>query len=255
MDDLEKKFFLQFDDPMPGQRANALELWRERNLKLDPPRTFRDVVHEFESAIPKAKVEALEKELADYKTWNTQGKQANDTLTQENAKLRREVANLKALNAIRVNWKKIAAGVAVVALLGGAYYWWGPGAAAAEERERVNAFYRASLEKTTWQEGERGPLVGMIAGKPYWMMVRGETEETHVDNQGRPVVLQCSRVCPGKSGLHRTCMGLSPVKGLSIPWSLGFAESSLFGAGRPFFVPSPAIRFPERAEGVKGPKR
>ena len=34
-----------------------------------------------------------------------------------------------------------------------------------------------------------------------------------------------------------------------------FAESSLFGAGRPFFVPSPAIRFPERAEGVKGPKR
>ena len=24
---------------------------------------------------------------------------------------------------------------------------------------------------------------------------------------------------------------------------------------RPFFVPSPAIRFPQRAEGVKGPKR
>ena len=25
--------------------------------------------------------------------------------------------------------------------------------------------------------------------------------------------------------------------------------------GKPFFIPSPAIRFPERAEGVKGPKR
>jgi hypothetical protein len=36
---------------------------------------------------------------------------------------------------------------------------------------------------------------------------------------------------------------------------LGFAESSLFGAGKPFFIPSPAIRFVERAEGVKGPKR
>ena len=36
---------------------------------------------------------------------------------------------------------------------------------------------------------------------------------------------------------------------------LGFAESSLFGAGKPFFIPSPAIRSPERAEGVKGPKR
>ena len=30
---------------------------------------------------------------------------------------------------------------------------------------------------------------------------------------------------------------------------------SLFGAGKPFFVPSPTIRFAERAEGVKGPKR
>jgi len=27
---------------------------------------------------------------------------------------------------------------------------------------------------------------------------------------------------------------------------------SLFGAGKPFFVPSPAIRFAERAEGVQG---
>jgi hypothetical protein len=30
---------------------------------------------------------------------------------------------------------------------------------------------------------------------------------------------------------------------------------SLFGAGKPFFVPSPGIKFAERAEGVKGPKR
>jgi hypothetical protein len=35
----------------------------------------------------------------------------------------------------------------------------------------------------------------------------------------------------------------------------GLVGGSLFGAGRPFFVPSPAIRFAERAEGVKGPKR
>ena len=34
-----------------------------------------------------------------------------------------------------------------------------------------------------------------------------------------------------------------------------FGAGSLFGAGKPFFVPSPAIRFAERAEGVKGPKR
>ena len=48
----------------------------------------------------------------------------------------------------------------------------------------------------------------------------------------------------------QTCMGLFLSSGC-----FGFAVSSLFGAGRPFFVPSPAVRFPERAEGVKGPKR
>ena len=44
--------------------------------------------------------------------------------------------------------------------------------------------------------------------------------------------------------------GAFPVK--SYFW---FVAGSLFGAGKPFFVPLPAIRFAERAEGVKGPKR
>src|ERR1700730_5023421 len=45
------------------------------------------------------------------------------------------------------------------------------------------------------------------------------------------------------SGSHLTCMGLF------------LSSGSLFGAEKPFFIPSPAIQFPERAEGVKGPKR
>jgi hypothetical protein len=48
----------------------------------------------------------------------------------------------------------------------------------------------------------------------------------------------------------RTCMGL--FLSSRVFW---FVAGSLFGAGKPFFVPSPAIRFAERAEGVKGPKR
>ena len=49
--------------------------------------------------------------------------------------------------------------------------------------------------------------------------------------------------------------GFEPVWGFSCQVVVfGFA-GSLFGAGKPFFVPSPAIRFAERAEGVKGPKR
>jgi hypothetical protein len=48
----------------------------------------------------------------------------------------------------------------------------------------------------------------------------------------------------------RTCMGLFLSSGCF--WLLAVLCSEREG---PFFVPSPAIRFPERAEGVKGPKR
>ena len=44
----------------------------------------------------------------------------------------------------------------------------------------------------------------------------------------------------------RTCMGLFLSSGCF--W---FFAGSLFGAGKPFFIPSPAIRFAKRAEGVK----
>jgi hypothetical protein len=55
-----------------------------------------------------------------------------------------------------------------------------------------------------------------------------------------------------KSGSHKlTCMGLFLSSGCF--WVLLTVLCS--ERERPFFIPSPAIRFPERAEGVKGPKR
>jgi hypothetical protein len=78
-----------------------------------------------------------------------------------------------------------------------------------------------------------------------------------------------SRWC-GQSGRHgRTpdreirfaADSLVEGKGFELVWGfscqavvLGCADSFLFGAGKAVFVPSPATRFPERAEGVKGPK-
>jgi hypothetical protein len=55
-------------------------------------------------------------------------------------------------------------------------------------------------------------------------------------------------ICSGTDGLHDLVWEFSCQV---IVW---FVAGSLFGAERPFLVPSPAIRFPERAEGVKGPK-
>jgi hypothetical protein len=57
----------------------------------------------------------------------------------------------------------------------------------------------------------------------------------------------------GDSGTDgsQTCMGLF----LSSDCFWVFLTVLCSERERPFFVPSPAIRFPERAEGVKGPKR
>src|SRR5712672_2856309 len=56
---------------------------------------------------------------------------------------------------------------------------------------------------------------------------------------------------PSGTGGLQTCMGLF----LSSGCFLGFAHRSLFGAGKAVLRPVAAIRFLERAEGVKGPKR
>ena len=42
-------------------------------------------------------------------------------------------------------------------------------------------------------------------------------------------------------------MGIFPVK-----WLFSVIASSLFGAEGPFFIPSPTIRFPERAQWGQG---
>jgi hypothetical protein len=63
---------------------------------------------------------------------------------------------------------------------------------------------------------------------------------------------------PQKSGSHRTCMGLSPVKGLFAlagqlicDCCLGFADSSLFGAGKAVLRPVACDQVPGRGSQVR----
>ena len=53
--------------------------------------------------------------------------------------------------------------------------------------------------------------------------------------------------------LRATWRGLETWHGRDASAKLARQSSTLPGSA--FFVPSPAIRFPERAEGGKGPKR
>ena len=70
-----------------------------------------------------------------------------------------------------------------------------------------------------------------------------------------PRSAECSRV-GFAADLPLEGDGFEPVWGFScqvvVFWFLPVLCSEL---GKPFFVPSPGIRFAERAEGVKGPKR
>jgi hypothetical protein len=88
------------------------------------------------------------------------------------------------------------------------------------------------LDGTTGDSSEE-PALGYWVGQPYWGNgYAREATAALIDYR------------------FRTCMGLFLSSS-----SFWFVAGSLFGAGRPFFVPSPGIRLPERAEGVKGPKR
>ena len=71
------------------------------------------------------------------------------------------------------------------------------------------------------------------------------------DNRGKPRLLDLETRIPARDRFAPDLYGAFPVKRLF--WVLLTVFCS--ERERLFFVPSPAIRFAERAEGVKGPKR
>lgn len=180
MDDLEKKLFVQLDDDMPGQRANALELLREHFKKVG--RSFREIVSDIESALPKAKVDELEKKLKDYMN-------VNAAAAQRDAAQRREIATLKAALWVKLNWRRIAEAGAVLAVAVVGYwaydrYW--------SRSPAVNAALRETVESATWGEGLSEPVARMIAGQPYWVLFRGDVDSSsYSDGDGRPLQMRC----------------------------------------------------------------
>jgi len=102
---------------------------------------------------------------------------------------------------------------------------------------------------------------GSPLGKRGSFFARGDAARGDIDQGTR---LSCyylsvdvDRESQVRSGLAdggrwiRTCMGLFLSSGCFVVLLRVLCSKR----ERPFFVPSPAIRFPERAEGVKGPKR
>src|SRR5260370_15126434 len=182
MDALEKKLFAQFDDDAPGVRQNALESLRE-HLK-SAKRTFRDVVADLESAMPKAKGEEYEQRLAEFVKANAAAEKREADWQREIAKLKSDIAKLKAALWVKVNWK-ISGGVAASLLVLVTGYWsydryW-------SRSDAVNAGLRSAVASASWGEGWGEPFAGKIGGGPYWIMLRGDLHAfSYNDNNRNP---------------------------------------------------------------------
>jgi len=180
MDDLEKKLIAQLDDDTAGVRGNAFEALREHLKKSG--RTFRDLLADFESAMPKAKAEELEKKLADYI-------EANAKAAKRDAAQSREIATLKAALWVKTNWKMVAAGATALLVVGAGYwsyqrYW--------SRSEAVTAGLRAAVEFAPWGEGWGEPFAARVGGEPYWLMYRGDIDAaSYSDGHGNPVEMRC----------------------------------------------------------------
>src|SRR5882757_7450918 len=88
-------------------------------------------------------------------------------------------------------------------------------------------------------------LVARLAQAVRLCRPRRQTSRAHP--RGKPGFSTLERGCGRETDLY----GAFPVKRLL----LGLLTVLCSERERPFFIPSPAIQFPERAEGVQGPKR
>ena len=165
---------------MPGVRQNALEAWLEHLKKAG--RTVRDVVADFDNAMPPAKAEELEKKLAEYL-------KANEAAKKRDATQRAEIKALKAAVWVKVNWK-ITGSVAAALLVAVTGYW-------AYERywsrsDAVNLGLRAAVAEATWGEGWGEPFAARIGGEPYWLMFRGDIDgSSYSSRDSKPVEMRC----------------------------------------------------------------
>ena len=185
---MTKKIFVRLDADMPGERVNAVDLLHEHLKKIG--QTCRDILHEFEQAIPAQKFADLEQRYntaaQDNAAWVQRGQQQD----QEIAQLRRAVVALKGAVWSRLNWKPAVfiAAMPVVAWFAYARL------TAPPWPEGLDFSLRAAVQSVPPAQFGN-PFVTRLQGKPYWLLIRGEIDSTSFANdQGRLVAMRCLHV-------------------------------------------------------------
>lgn len=197
LDAADKKFFAQFDDPAAGQRVNALELWREHLKKAG--RTFRDIVEDIETAIPAQRYRELQSRYDALEAQATQYAQANAGLVRRYQVARGQLAAFKGMLSIRRYWRgaTVCLAAPVIALAAWEYYTGEPAA----DRAATDAGFQwiASATPYVSTDHDSEPVVRLVAGASYWIIVRRSEETGHNDSNGRAVTVQCVRLFAEKA--------------------------------------------------------
>jgi hypothetical protein len=172
MDAMAQKLFRMLDSP-EGERANALEM-----LHAQGNGSW----------------------AGDFLATYDQLEKANAKAQRAFAMLKGEIALLRGAISLRswfgYNRQRLLTGGAVLACAAVGFNFFGPQTwpVAAAEREAVDKdLGRFGTE--AWAEGESEPRIYRVGGKPYWVILRGDSEtETHANDKGQPVVLQCVHI-------------------------------------------------------------
>jgi len=124
--------------------------------------------------------------------------QANAGLAAKYQKAQAQMAILKSMRSARRNWKRVAAaGVLILAAYAG---YDRLTAEPAAQREASDKGFRQMAGATAFMETpDSPPVVRVVAGVPYWVIVRRDQNQRHDDGDGQPTTVQCVHLFAAKA--------------------------------------------------------
>lgn len=196
------------DSDQVGEREAALGKVHAVRGKIGWP-GFADLWRQAECAISPEDFEKVEKNLAQWQQAHDAKVKENAVLTARNAALIARIASLRSALWFMVNWRKVAAGMAVAAFVsGGGWLWWDARAAPDQQpvasddptHAATDTALRDVLGRMRWGDGDSAPLVVTVNGAPWWVIARGGIDaESHADARGQPVARHCLQLYAAKA--------------------------------------------------------
>jgi hypothetical protein len=191
MDDMTKKIFVRLDASMPGERVNAVDLFYDHLQKIG--QTCRDILHEFEQAIPAQRYADLEKLYNNAAQENAQWAQRYQQQERALASATRQLTLYKQAVWLKLNWHTLAA-MAVV--LAGAWLGYGWLTRPAWP-DNADTYLRHIVRDAASLKFDH-PFVVSVGNQSYWLLARGETDtSSYVDSTNHAVVMQCVHLFVG----------------------------------------------------------